>query len=593
MSQNQLQTLSQRKKYFLLVLFCFVQFLDAFNFSALFAALPRIQEDLDMNAGETTWIISAFQLTFASFLLLSGRLSDVTNPKYTFVIATAGIGCISIVTGFLDLKIPFIVLRAVAGIMGAMTIPSALTLLVNIFPEPHEQAQAIGAFGGSGGVGNVIGLLVGAIFVKLASWRWIFWFISIIAIPIAILSAMFIPPQRHDDEPLNQPTVLQKINSLDLGGISLLTVSVILFIFALTEGSAGTWVSVKVLLPLVLSIFLMIGFFVWERIIPSHIAAIPPRTWFYRNFAVLFAVALLPYLWFTTMFDVNMILWQEVYGWNSLICALRMIPSGVVTFCMALTGPLARRISPKWIILTGMGLMIVANILFAYADGPARYWPLALPAIVLGDAGAMLAYTHANIAIFEATPARVAGTVGALFNGALQLGSAVGVAAVTSIETSVERAHGGFTGYAGRAAAWWFLVGIVALEAVAVAVFYRTGLAPAEVAAETDVCEKPAQKVSAEPVTPSETQKLQRSFSYFSSSEPTPVGTPASEKTLGEMGFVPGKQSRVTTPAAEFDSLSLPPRVHLSRTSSEATLHEHTERVKTPLNLDSVVEKIV
>lgn len=50
----------------------------------------------------------------------------------------------------------------------------------------------------------------------------------------------------------------------------------------------------------------------------------PPRTWFYQNFAVLFAVALLPYLWFTTMFDVNMILWQEVYGWNSLICALRM-----------------------------------------------------------------------------------------------------------------------------------------------------------------------------------------------------------------------------------------------------------------------------
>lgn len=55
-----------------------------------------------------------------------------------------------------------------------------------------------------------------------------------------------------------------------------------------------------------------------------HIISSPPRTWFYENFAVLFAVALLPYLWFTTMFDVNTILWQEVYGWNSLICALRM-----------------------------------------------------------------------------------------------------------------------------------------------------------------------------------------------------------------------------------------------------------------------------
>ena len=73
--------LTQARKYFLLVVFCFVQFVDAFNFSALFSALPQIQEDLKMTAGETSWVISAFQLTFASFLLLSGRLSDVTNPS--------------------------------------------------------------------------------------------------------------------------------------------------------------------------------------------------------------------------------------------------------------------------------------------------------------------------------------------------------------------------------------------------------------------------------------------------------------------------------------------------------------------------------
>lgn len=67
-----------------------------------------------------------------------------------------------------------------------------------------------------------------------------------------------------------------------------------------------------------------------------------------------------------------------------------------MTFSMALTGPLARRISPKWIILFGMACMIVANILFVYADGPNRYWPFAFPAIIVGDAGAMLVYTHAK-----------------------------------------------------------------------------------------------------------------------------------------------------------------------------------------------------
>lgn len=67
----------------------------------------------------------------------------------------------------------------------------------------------------------------------------------------------------------------------------------------------------------------------------------------------------------------------------------------------------------------------------------------------------------------------MAGTVGAMFNGALQLGSAIGMAAVTSIETSVERVHGGFYEYNGRAAAFWFLLGVLALQATAVSVFYR------------------------------------------------------------------------------------------------------------------------
>ena len=180
--------------------------------------------------------------------------------EYTFVIATSTIGCISVVTGFLNEKILFILFRAIAGIstfilvslmpsilttmkilVGAMTIPSALTLLVNIFPEPHEQAQAIGAFGGSGGVGNgtlsgpevhlrinlplcqVLGLLIGAIFVKFTSWRWVFWFIAILAFPIAVLSAFFVPPQMRSVDALSQATVTQKLNRLDLGGISLLT----------------------------------------------------------------------------------------------------------------------------------------------------------------------------------------------------------------------------------------------------------------------------------------------------------------------------------------------------------------------------------
>jgi MFS family permease len=190
---------------------------------------------------------------------------------------------------------------------------------------------------------------------------------------------------------------------------------------------------------------------------------------------------LLPYFWWTTIFTIYTEFWQGVHGWRAIDAALHFVPIGVVAFAASWTGALSRLVSPKWIILSGQGLMVVATVLVALASSPGAYWPLVFPAFVLGSTGAMLSYTHTNIAIFRAAPARMAGTVGAIYNGALQLGSAVGIAAASSVESSVERrSPRGFEGYEGRAAAFWFLLGVVSLEALSVLVFYRREGRPVE-----------------------------------------------------------------------------------------------------------------
>lgn len=141
---------------------------------------------------------------------------------------------------------------------------------------------------------------------------------------------------------------------------------------------------------------------------------------------------------------------------------------------MIFTGPLSRVINPKWLILTGHLLMIIAGFIFPFANSKERYWPYVFPAFTIGSAGAMLAYQHGNIAIFRSTPPRIAGTVGAMYNSALQLGSSVGAAIITSIETSIEKqTPTGRVEYQGRAAAFWFLLAVVFVEAIAVLVFYR------------------------------------------------------------------------------------------------------------------------
>ncbi|KAI0667392.1 MFS general substrate transporter [Trametes maxima] len=465
------QKYSPARRYVLLLIFCLAQFLDAFNNSALFSAIPSLVISLGMTQSESTWIISAFQLTFASFLLISGRISDVYNPKFAFIGGVSVLGILSIGAGFVTSKIPLIVLRALSGIAASMTIPSALTLLVNVFTEPTEQARAIGVFGGCGAIGNVLGLIIGAIFVQYASWNWVFWFVALVALPIAALCVFLIPAQEPLDDVVGRREARWK--SLDMIGVSILTAALVLFIFAITSGTTSGWGSAGVLAPLVISVVMVVAFFYYETTIPADKAAIPPRTWFLPNFSVLFGTALLPFFWWTTIFTIYTTLWQDVWHWTVISTAIHMLPIGVLAFSMSFTGSLSHHVNPKWLILTGEGLCLIATILLAFADSPARYWPLIFPAFVLGSAGAMLMYTHTNIAIFRTSPSSMAGTVGAIFNGALQLGSAVGISAVGSIESSVEKMRGGVDSYAGRAAAFWFLLAIVGLEFLSMLVFYR------------------------------------------------------------------------------------------------------------------------
>ncbi|KAI0084404.1 major facilitator superfamily-domain-containing protein [Irpex rosettiformis] len=492
------QRYSAAKRYTLLVIFCLAQFLDAMNNCALFSAIPSLVIDLNMTQNESTWIIAGFQLTFASFLLISGRISDVYNPKLSFVTGIFMLGMLSIGAGFVRSKIVLIVLRALSGLAASLTIPSALSLLVDVFPEKKEQARAIGIFGGCGAVGNVLGLIIGAIFVQYANWSWVFWFVAIIATLIAVSGTLVIPGgfmPRTTSEP-GRP----RWKALDMGGVSILTAALILFIFAVTSGGAATgWGTPTVIAPLIISVVMVAGFFFYEAHIPVATAAVPPPTWFLPNFSSLFGVALMPFFWWTVNFTTLTPLWQDVYKWSAISVALRMIPITALSLVISFSGTLSDIFPPKYILIVFHLILIVATVLLALANSPDKYFSYILPAFILGSCGAMGVYTHTNIAIFRCVPASMAGTVGAIFNCALQLGSAVSLAAVSSIETSLEvnlpkNDEGIVTDYKGRAAAFWFLLAVVVLELLNVTVFYKVEQTEkgrdVESKGEGEVCEK-------------------------------------------------------------------------------------------------------
>lgn len=230
---------------------------------------------------------------------------------------------ISLGSGFIKDKIAIFVLRALAGIGsswssypslapaysvgdesilkgGALTVPSALNLMVRLLPNPQEQARAIAVFGGSGAVGNgkcsllhssilanshfpflqlVSGVFVGGVLAQYASWRWVFWLVALLAGLTATISSVLIPSHAHDHA--TNDDVGGRPKKPDYFGFALFGGSLILFVYALTSGSANGWGSAAVLSTLIISIICMGLFFLWENKINETDAAL------YVKFSVL------------------------------------------------------------------------------------------------------------------------------------------------------------------------------------------------------------------------------------------------------------------------------------------------------------------
>ncbi|EJU04070.1 MFS general substrate transporter, partial [Dacryopinax primogenitus] len=404
-----------------LIIFCMAQFLDAFNNSALFPALPIVGQSFGMSDTEQQWVFSAYQLTFSSFLLLSGRIADISSPKWTFISGISLLSLISLIAGFVPSKIALIVLRALQGIGAALTVPSALSLLVWTFPSDPGQSRAIAVFGGTGAVGNVLGLLVGAVFTGEVSWKWCFWFVTCLGVPIALASAAFIPAHARDEGDTKKTK-----GGLDFIGVSLLTSAMILFVFGITSGPSTSWTSGQTLAPIILSLLLLSLFLYWETRIPERDACLPPALWFYPNFGVLFTLAILPFGWWTASFISFTELWQTSYGLSALDTAVHFLPLGFSAGTMITTlacFPATKR--PKRVILAGFVLLIASSLLLPFARGMENYWPILFPAMLLGSAGASLIFVNCNIAIFRTTPSSRSGLTGAALNSALQLGCVI------------------------------------------------------------------------------------------------------------------------------------------------------------------------
>jgi MFS family permease len=238
-----------------LVLLCVAQFVDVLDVNAVIVALHSIGRDLGFSQAGLQWVVSAYVLFFAGFLLLSGRVADLWGRRRTFVAGLAVFTAASLCCGLSVSPGMLVVLRAVQGLGAAITAPAALSIITTIFAEGRERDRAVAAWTAVAAGGGAAGLLLGGLITDVLGWEWIFFVnVPVGAAGIALSHALL--PESRD------PAASSR---LDLLGAGTVTSGLVLLVLGLTRTEEAGFGSPSTLMTLGLSAAFFGAFVLVER----------------------------------------------------------------------------------------------------------------------------------------------------------------------------------------------------------------------------------------------------------------------------------------------------------------------------------------
>ncbi len=171
-----------RSRWLALYVLCAGMLMIVLDITIVNVALPSIQDDLGFSQSNLAWVVNAYLVPFGGLLLLAGRLGDLLGQRRIFLVGLVVFTTASLLCGISQTQEMLIGARFIQGVGGALTSAVILGMIVTMFPEPREQAKAIGVYGFVASAGGTIGLLIGGVLTEAIAWHWIFF----INLPIGI-----------------------------------------------------------------------------------------------------------------------------------------------------------------------------------------------------------------------------------------------------------------------------------------------------------------------------------------------------------------------------------------------------------------------
>lgn len=416
----------------ILGLLVMAQFAMVVDFSIVQIALPTIRTQLAMSLADLQWIVSVYGLTFAGFLLLSGRLSDIYGRKRLFLIGLLIFSLSSLTAGLATSETVLITARVVQGVGAALASATGLALIMRIFAPLGRLNQALGIFTAVSSAGFSAGVILGGVLTEALGWRWIFFVNVPIGIIVTLVAFRALP-----DSGVEKGTR----RSLDLPGAVSVTAGLMLLVYGLSElGNADA--SYVTYASFVLAGITLAAFVAIER---RSAAPVMPLS-FLRRRTIFFAnaTALLTFATTVPMIFLLTTYFQVLLFYSPLLAAAALIPGSIVYFFLGgFAAPkLVRRVGAKPVLVGAMAALSAGLFLMARVSATSSYPTVILPALLLATTGGALSATASNIAALAGAGRGEEGVASGLINTSRQVGGPIGLAVAVSVIGVVTHGQG-------------------------------------------------------------------------------------------------------------------------------------------------------
>ena len=262
---------TDRNRWLALYVLCAGVLMIVLDATVVNVALPSIKDDLNFTQSDLAWVVNAYLIAFGGLLLLAGRLGDLIGHRRVFLAGLAVFTVASLLCGFAQSQAMLIGARFLQGAGGAAASAVTLGMIVTMFPEPREQAKAIGVYGFVASAGGSIGLLAGGVLTDLINWHWIFF----VNVPIGLVTAL-LAIRLVEDRP-----GIGISEGADVPGAVLVTGGMMLAVYTILGVEENGWTSAETLILAAVSIGLVAAFVLRQARIEKPL--MPLRLFHSRN----------------------------------------------------------------------------------------------------------------------------------------------------------------------------------------------------------------------------------------------------------------------------------------------------------------------